>query len=83
MGQKGERGTAKTGVRGDPACTRCTRRASPRRVAPLPPPTPRKARFQTHQAQVGRVAPRADDQLPAASPPPPGPQPEPLPQQGA
>jgi hypothetical protein len=42
MGQKGERGTAKTGV---------------------PPPTPRKARFETHQAQVGHVAPRSDDQL--------------------
>jgi hypothetical protein len=35
-----------------------------RRVAPLPPPTPRKARFETHQAQVGHVAPfLADDQL--------------------
>jgi hypothetical protein len=34
-----------------------------RRVAPLPPPTPRKARFQTHRGQVGHVAPRADDQL--------------------
>jgi hypothetical protein len=67
MGQKGQRGTAKTGARGYPACTRCTRRvpclASPRAVAPLPPPTPRKARFQTHRGQGGRVAPRADDQL--------------------
>jgi hypothetical protein len=35
MRQKGERGTAKTGARGDPACTRCTRRASPR-LAPWP-----------------------------------------------
>ncbi len=26
------------------------------------PPTPRKARFETHQAQVGHVAPRADVQ---------------------
>jgi hypothetical protein len=39
------------------------RLASRRAVAPLPPPTPRKARFETHQGQVGHVAQRADRQL--------------------
>jgi hypothetical protein len=64
MRQKGERGTAKTDARGDPACTRraSPRLASPRAVAPLPPPTPRKARFQTHHGQGGHVEPRAEDQ---------------------
>jgi hypothetical protein len=44
------------------ACTRRAPRLASRRVAPLPPPTPRKARFETHRGKVGHVAPRADVQ---------------------
>jgi hypothetical protein len=41
---------------------RVPRLASPRAMAPLPPPTPRKVRFQTHPGQGGHVEPRAEVQ---------------------
>ncbi len=87
MGQKGERGTAKTGVRGDPACTRCVHPpcASPR-LAPWPRcPLLRRAKHVSRRT-VGRAATSRQGPMSSvqpAAPPRAGTEPEPLPQLGA